>query len=106
MAVQHVSLPLVLSILPSLCIVAVGLRLYMRWIWHLDLRLDDWLTVPVLVNTRLPQPRFRFITKPCFMIDSYTGNLLELPSKDTTVKLSKKHFSTDDRTVAFQPTQF
>ena len=37
-----------------------------------------------------------------FMIDSYTGNLLEPPSKDTTVKPSKNTFSTDDRTVAFQ----
>ena len=36
-----------------------------------------------------------------FMMDSYTGNLLELPRHDR--ETCKKHFSTDDRTVAFQP---
>ena len=62
MSVNYIGPPLVISasaILPSLCILAVGLRFYTRRKQHEDLRLDDWLTMPALVTMRYPQPVFR-----------------------------------------------
>ena len=76
MSAQNISPPLVLSasaILPALCIVAVGLRFYTRRIQHQNLRLDDWLTVPALVNTRLPKPEFKFIAQYVFDRSSHWG---------------------------------
>ena len=74
MFIQYIGPPLVISasaILPSLCILAVGLRFYTRRKQHEDLRLDDWLTIPALVTMRYPQPIFRITYR--VWVDPHTG---------------------------------
>ena len=36
---------------PPLCAILVALRFYTRRVQHLDLFVDDWLTIPALVCT-------------------------------------------------------
>ena len=75
MSVEYIGPPFVISasaILPSLCILAVGLRFYTRRIQHLDLRPDDWLTLPALVTMQYPQPIFRLTYH--VWIDPHTRN--------------------------------
>lgn len=75
MPVEYISPPFMLSasaVLPSLCILVVGLRFYTRRIQRLDLRLDDWLAMAALVTMQYPQPVFR-ITYHVW-IDPHTRN--------------------------------
>ena len=74
MSVDYIGPPLVLSasaILPSLCILAVGLRFYTRRKQREDLRLDDWLTVPALV-THAVSPTFIPHHLPCLDRSSHS----------------------------------